>query len=265
VSEELWDRVQDVLSGRGNKPSKRTRDDPRLPLRRFVYCAWCETPITGSFTVKRLADGSSTGHGYYRCRMKACRAGDDGRWNIRKDDLEREFLAEVRTLAVTAGLASIFADILREVWKDRNNSKEQARKTLEQKHAGLAEEQTRLTKAYGRGVMPDAVYDEQIKRNLAELTEVGVDLDRIRASVPDAAALLPLAERVLSEPATLWQDADPATRLVFQRFLFPEGLPFDGESIGTAVTSPLYSHLRAWQREKKEMVTPRGFEPLSPG
>jgi hypothetical protein len=73
------------------------------------------------------------------------------------------------------------------------------------------------------------------------------------------------APRVLSEPATLWQDADPATRLVFQRLLFPEGLPFDGEAIGTAVTSPLFSHLRAWQRGKMKVVTPWGFEPQSPG
>lgn len=37
----------------------------------------------------------------------------------------------------------------------------------------------------------------------------------------------------------------------------PDGLPFDGEVIGTAVTSPLFSHLRAWQQGKKEMVKAR--------
>lgn len=40
-----------------------------------------------------------------------------------------------------------------------------------------------------------------------------------------------------------------------QRFLFPEGVPFDGESFGTAVTSPLFSRLRAWERAKGKMVT----------
>ena len=34
----------------------------------------------------------------------------------------------------------------------------------------------------------------------------------------------------------------------------PEGLPFDGETIGTALTSPLSSRLRAWWG-KKEMVS----------
>ena len=44
-------------------------------------------------------------------------------------------------------------------------------------------------------------------------------------------------------------------------FRLPERVPFDGESFGTAVTSPLLSRSRAWEK----MVTPRGFEPLSPG
>jgi hypothetical protein len=113
--------------------------------------------------------------------------------------------------------------------------------------------------------MDDELFREQLERNRAEGASARADLNRLGASEPDAEALLPLAERVLSDPAKVWKDADPDTRLVFQRFLFPEGLPFDGESIGTAVTSPLFSHLRAWRGKKKEMVTPWGFEPQSPG
>ena len=32
--------------------------------------------------------------------------------------------------------------------------------------------------------------------------------------------------------------------------VFAEGVPFDGESFGTAATSPLFSRLRAWERAK---------------
>ena len=52
---------------------------------------------------------------------------------------------------------------------------------------------------------------------------------------------------------------------VLREVQFPEGVPPDGESLGTAVTSPLFNHLRTWESGKVEVVTPRGFEPLSPG
>ena len=80
-----------------------------------------------------------------------------------------------------------------------------------------------------------------------------------------AREVIPAAERVLTDPAGLWKEARGRARLALQAFLFPEGVPVDGEAFGPAVTSPLFSRLRAWKRRKGEMVTPRGFEPLSPG
>jgi len=68
-------------------------------------------------------------------------------------------------------------------------------------------------------------------------------------------SLLPLAKRVLTDPAGLWKDAHGEARVALQRFLFPEGVPFDGDSFGTAVTSPLFSRLRAWERAKGKMVS----------
>ena len=60
-------------------------------------------------------------------------------------------------------------------------------------------------------------------------------------------------------------DCSLAHRKRLQWFLYPEGLTFDGERIGTPLTSPLFTWLRSLADEKEKMVTPGGFEPPSPG
>src|SRR4051812_18206263 len=49
VSEETFERVQQVLSGR-KKVTAYTRNNPDFPLRRFVSCSGCSRPLTGSYS-----------------------------------------------------------------------------------------------------------------------------------------------------------------------------------------------------------------------
>ena len=77
--------------------------------------------------------------------------------------------------------------------------------------------------------------------------------------------ILPFAERVLRNPGQLREDSELPQRQRLQRYLFPEGLRYDGESFGIAVRSPAFETLGSLGAEREEMVTPRGFEPLSPG
>ena len=68
MSETLYEQVQAVLDGRKPSVAPHLRNHPSFPLRRFVRCGTCDTPLTGS---------SSTGRGgkyaYYHCRRRGCR------------------------------------------------------------------------------------------------------------------------------------------------------------------------------------------------
>ena len=68
VDEETFVAVQAVFSGRGPSAARRKRDRPDFPLRRFVKCAPCGKPMTGSWTTSR-----SRRYPYYHCRAPTCR------------------------------------------------------------------------------------------------------------------------------------------------------------------------------------------------
>ena len=103
-------------------------------------------------------------------------------------------------------------------------------------------------------------FQGQMGRNRSEETLVKRQLADVQLEVPDVESILPFAERVLRDPGGLWEDAE-----LPQRYLFPEGLRYDGESFGIAVRSPVFETLGSLGARGEEVVTPRGFEPLSPG
>ena len=69
LSVEIFDRVHCVLDGRALTVAPHQRNHPDFPLRRFVACAECDTPITASWSKGRVQR-----YGYYRCRKSACLA-----------------------------------------------------------------------------------------------------------------------------------------------------------------------------------------------
>jgi hypothetical protein len=48
VTDEVFRQVQRRLTGKGGAAEPRNRDDPEFPLRRFIRCGYCGTPLTGS-------------------------------------------------------------------------------------------------------------------------------------------------------------------------------------------------------------------------
>jgi hypothetical protein len=50
VSEELFKRVQEILDGKRLSVTAHQRNNPDFPLRVFVSCGACGTPLTGSWS-----------------------------------------------------------------------------------------------------------------------------------------------------------------------------------------------------------------------
>ena len=92
ISEELFYRVQSVLSGRVPTTTPQQRAHPDFPLRAFVRCESCGRGLTGSWS-----KGRSEYYAYYHCRP-GCRAV-----NVTKAKLEGLFADELALLQPSPG------------------------------------------------------------------------------------------------------------------------------------------------------------------
>ena len=98
VPEELFERVQDIIDGKRLTIVPHNRNHEEFPLRVFVLCVSCGTPLTGSFS-----KGRSRSYPYYRCRNTRCNAV-----NVRKEVIEKEFIALLHRMAPSEELLSLF-------------------------------------------------------------------------------------------------------------------------------------------------------------
>jgi hypothetical protein len=114
-----------------------------------------------------------------------------------------------------------------------------------------------ITKAAIKGAIDPETSREQLDQNRAEDDSLAPREAELGRPLPDVERLDPVAQRVIADPGGLWKEARDEARAVLRRFLLPEGVPFNGDSSGIAVTSPLFSRLREWGRSGGKMVKAR--------
>jgi len=83
---------------------------------------------------------------------------------------------------------------------------------------------------------------EQLDRNRVEDESLAQKQAELGRPLPDLEKLIPIAQRVLTDPAGLWKEARGNARLALQSFLFPEGV------------TP--STARRWNRRNQPCVQP---------
>jgi site-specific DNA recombinase len=93
ISEQLFYRVQAILSGRVPSTAPRKRAHPDFPLRGFVRCESCRRGLMGSWS-----KGRNEYYAYYHCRP-GCRAV-----NVSKARLEGLFADELGPAAADSRL-----------------------------------------------------------------------------------------------------------------------------------------------------------------
>lgn len=86
ISEELFERCQDVLSGRVRKKEHRQNNEA-FPLRGFVQCSGCKGKLTAGYSTGR----KGVRVGYYFCSNAECRKAKAA-VSVRKEILERDWI-----------------------------------------------------------------------------------------------------------------------------------------------------------------------------
>lgn len=112
VDEDVFNRVQAVLDGRSLTITPHQRNHPDFPLRRFVRCDECGTPITGS-----RSKGRRQHYPYYRCRNSKCLSV-----KMTKEQFERYFVDYLGGLRPKLEYLRLFREIVLDVWKSKQEA-----------------------------------------------------------------------------------------------------------------------------------------------
>jgi len=188
VSDEVFDRVQAVLDGKALSVTPHVRSHPDFPLRHFVKCGECRTPLTASWS-----KGRTNRYAYYRCRTSSCRAV-----NVAKAEFENEFVGYLGGLKPKPELMRLFKEIVLDVWRQKRANTGETIKALERKLTDLRQRNDTLVDAFVyRRAIDEETYQDQ-KDKLAEETALAqMELHDARLDELDVEGVLAFAEHVM--------------------------------------------------------------------
>ena len=93
--------------------------------------------------------------------------------------------------------------------------------------------------------------------------EPGTSLGSYQVTANIGEGVLGFAEHVLTNAARLWAELGIDGKQDLQQALFPQGLSFDGQDFGTAVTSLAFKHFEALRPTGTDVASPRGVLPFT--
>jgi len=252
VPDPLFRRVQRLLGGTGNPVRPYRRRHPDFPLRPFVNCSHCQTPLTGSWST-----GRAKKYAYYHCPK--CRDV-----KVTKLDLEGAFLTLLGRLQPERAYMRLFNEIVLDVWNARLGETKKLRSKLEavvrQKQQGLE----RIEVAFlDERSIDRQTYECQRDKRREQLSLVEMELGDAVLDDLDVQGVLGFAGHVLTNAARLWAELGIDGKQELQQALFPEGVSFDGEEFGTAVTSFAFNSLEVIRHTETNLASPRGVFPFT--
>ena len=255
VTQRVFDAVQDVLQGR--KAVVKAYNNPEFPLRMFVRCGICGDRITGGFSTSK---NKKNKHPYYRCRRSGCSLR-----NIRRDELEAEFLRLIKRLTPEPKLVDELIAVVLNEWNRRQGDAEAACEVVHQRLAKARDRKNKLIDLRLDGEIDERTYREQDEHLTAEIDAAESKLRETESDVLDLEDVLAFARKIVTSPARLWLESSIDQRQKLQLTFFPDGLTFDREKFGTPASSLFFSLLGGISEDQSLLASPTGFEPvLSP-
>jgi site-specific DNA recombinase len=255
VSTDVFQRVQRILDGKTPNESSRSAVHPDFPLRGTVRCRLCRLPLTASWSTGR----SGRKYGNYRCRNQRCRV------NVGKMVLEQAFVELLARLQPDVRYARLATETIRDLWREQQAESENQRRTFTARLEAIAARRERLDHRYiyEESAIDRATYERESNRLNHEHDDVQRQLGDLKAESLDVDAVLAFAEPMLSEAANLWNRANSEEKRRLQGVFFPDGVPHDGKSFGTAPMSLFFNYLTAGSATESNLASPTGFEPVS--
>lgn len=241
IPESIFYKNQDILS---NKKARQRpgymRVHPDYPLKNWVICDVCLTPIRGS---------ASTGHSgkrYPKYHCSTCRKS-----SIQPKELEQKFTGLLNDLVPSLETSKLIRTIILRVWKDEVVSFRKRERILRNKIEAIEDQKVKVIEKVITGDLTSEdkrAWDQkagkamnQYRRELRTLQEqIGTDEEAIDYSIS-----------FMTNTPKLWQDAGPEMKIKLQEIIFPKGLQYNFElgKFGTPEISPLFRLVRT----KKEL------------
>jgi site-specific DNA recombinase len=216
VTQQLFDAVQQVLTGRSKTTRTRQVLNPEFPLRQFIRCSKCNKGLTAGIVKKKFR--------YYWCYQKGCRSVF-----VPAEELEQAFVGWLAQYEPTTEYLALLPSIAKEVWAKRKERAKQDSRALtirlqEQKYLN-----SQAIKAKLKGGLAEEDFAD-LKQNInEEITRIEAAITALESERSTMEELIAQTQRELIDLPSAWKKAGLSERRELCSMLFPQGLVWGHE------------------------------------
>ena len=257
ISMETFQRIQERLNGKPKAPARRDLSTD-FPLRGFVLCDDCGTPLTSCW-----AKGRNTRYAYYHCREKEC---DSYGKSIKRDDIEGEFSDLLTSMQPTPELVKFGFGIMSRLWQQRIDNAATQKVRLSRQLKKIEKDVDEFLDRVVEAKEPTVIqtYENKIGRLQLKKAETAERIANCGQPAQTFERTFRTAITFLANPQKLWDSDQYRHKRIVLKLAFGERLRYHRErGFRTALTASPFELLSSLNTPKGVMAHPTGFEPVA--
>lgn len=255
IDAAVFKRAQQVKNAWNKAEPSKQKFHPDFPLRGFINCQTCGSPLTASWS-----QGRSSRYGYYRCYRSSCLSV-----SVRMERVEEHFTQLLGRVEAKRPVLLLLAAVIRDAWQERERTEAAAAEAHETRLAKLKGQKQRLLESFVYDKTVDSeTYDAENSR-LTRKIEEAVAMRPARHFNQDHFELaLERTAAIMTDLRSYWNQLEDQRRPSFLTAVFPDGLSYDGDTLGTAENPCFFYKGSLLDGVEEALVAPMGFEPALP-
>ncbi len=256
ISLECYETIQRRIK-EGTKAPARKDISADFPLRGFVLCCDCNKPLTACWSTSKTGKK----HPYYLCPTKGC---PSYRKSIRRDVLEEDFSAALRTLLPSKGLFELAKGMFKRAWGQRMKQAEGLSRELKIEIKKIDKQIEGLLDRIVETTTPSviAAYETRLAKLERRKLVMAEKLQKSGKTALGFDEMFELAVQFLSNPCKIWDSGQLHLKRLVLRLVFSERIAYCREGgLRTPKTSLPFKLLKDLSKGDRAMAERKGFEP----
>ena len=264
VAKETFLKVNNIVAESRNHPVSHKEDDYNMPLKRFMKCGKCDTPMTGYLVQKK-------GLYYYKCRVKGCGTNKSAK------NAHDQFKTLLSAFEIHPDIAELVGEGLHEIFQTVFQDQFENQGLLKAKITEVSECIENIEERFAIGRIERDMYNKFVSKYINEREELQKELANTAMESSNLEKSIQYVLEACHNPKETWENGTIEGRMQLQNIFFPEGIVYEAENglvrtkrinAGIIVVPELARVLA--ERKKGEpinfdqfshLVTQSGFEP----
>ena len=227
VSDDLFDEVQFVLSGKKRIKAKKKTVNEFLPMRGFLVCSCCGKNLTGS-----ASKGNGGTYYYYHCQP-GCKE------RYKTDIAHSEFSKWLSSISIKPEIASLYLSIMEDIFKTNEGDRDKEILRLENELAKNRAMLDKIAEKYIHDGLDKDMYHRLTDKQKIEITSLKIQIEELKQADTGFNEYSRFGFSLLSNLSYYYNQSNLENKQKMIGLIFPEKLVFTNSSYRTTKPNEL--------------------------